>query len=76
MGHVPSTSEPLFSLPENAHRVKSYATASKEVFLDSALNVVHCILIVVTKYLARNSVRSWGELGFESAVGMLEKTSW
>ena len=27
----------FFSLPENAHRVKSNATASKEVFLDLSL---------------------------------------
>lgn len=65
----------FFSLPENAHRVKSNATASKEVFLDSAPNVVLVsVLMVVTRYQAGNGIRGGGELVFEGAVGMWEKT--
>lgn len=71
----PPQNLPLFSRPENAHRVKSSATASKEAFLDSAPSAVHCILTVVTRYPARNGVRSGGEFVFEGAVGVL-KTRW
>lgn len=65
----------LLSPPENTHRVKSNATTSKEVFLDSALNVVLVsVLIVVTRYQAGNGMRGGEELVFEGAVGMWEKT--
>lgn len=58
-------SHSLSCLPGNA-LFRSVPT--RHVTLTLSLNIVSVTVLLVTKYLARNGVRNWGELTFEGAV--------